>query len=145
MSAAARSRILAFLRGASEPMDITEIATALHLARITVSDAIQDLRNSKLIDRVWIRGRRNDTGDCEQQTFVMAGTYFRDDPRLPRDTIVITPTNREARVTRSLGDGYVEFEYLHERRKDARLGKCKATLLRPFIAGRGRPEPVRLC
>lgn len=64
-------------------------------------------------------------------------------PRLSRDTIVITPSNREARVLHHRRDGFVEIEYLDGPRTDARTA-IHEQLVRPIQPGRARPAPVLL-
>jgi hypothetical protein len=62
-------------------------------------------------------------------------------PRFERDTICITPSNREARVLHHRRDGFVEIEYLDGPRTDARTA-IHEDLLRAIQPGRARPAPV---
>lgn len=62
-------------------------------------------------------------------------------PRFEADTIVVTPSGREARVVLHRRDGYVEIGYLDGPRSES-LACLKADLLRAFQPGRERPIPV---
>lgn len=62
------------------------------------------------------------------------------------DTVVVTPSGREARVIRmnQAQPEFVDIEYMYVRLGHEPRATVKAALLRAFQAGRERPEPVRI-
>jgi hypothetical protein len=63
--------------------------------------------------------------------------------RFEKDTVVVTPLDREARVVLHRRDGFVELEYLDGPRSSARA-ILHASRLRAFQPGRARPLPYRV-
>ena len=135
------ARIAKLLEEAADPLDLSEIASELRIARVDALCAIRHLMDDGRVARVWRPDRRSRLGGEAPEAFMLR---MPDDAHLARDTIVVTPTNREARILRSIGDGFVEFEYLDEPVKADARGFCKASLLLPFLPGRARPAPVRV-
>ncbi len=65
-------------------------------------------------------------------------------PYFEPNTIVVTPSGREARVIAMRPDSFVEIEYLQVRIGHEPRTTVHASLLRAFQAGRERPDPVRI-
>lgn len=65
-------------------------------------------------------------------------------PYFEPKTVVLTPSEREARVIGMRPGGFVEIEYLHVRIGHEPRATVHATLLRAFQAGREKPLPVRI-
>jgi hypothetical protein len=62
--------------------------------------------------------------------------------RYEPDDVVVTPSDRDARVVLHRRDGWVELEYLDGPRSQSR--SClHAPTLKPYQAGRARPTPYR--
>lgn len=60
------------------------------------------------------------------------------------DTMVITPMNRTARVLKVSVTGYADLEVIGEKDRELRFITVHTRLLHAFIAGRPRPDPVRI-
>lgn len=140
---AADEKVLNLLRGSVLPLERGQMARELGWSKVRVGRVLLRLIQLHLVIAV---EQRTDTGGRPAAKFVLRPAEdrpagFPPKPRFERDTIVITPSNREARVLVHRRDGFVEIEYLDGPRTDARTA-IHEDLLRAIQPGRARPSPV---
>ena len=146
----ADDKVLALLARVGRPLERGEIADELGWTKQRAAAVLYRLVEDQHIgvspgtaDRTTPRGGRPPSlyalpGMEPVKQGEQRGPYFQP------DTIVVTPSGREARVIAMKPDGFCEIEY-----RVVRLGHdprvtIKARLLREIQAGRERPEPVRI-
>lgn len=141
----AADRVVDLLAAAPGPMRRNEIAAALCWTRQRAATVLEPMVEDGRL--VW-------TIDCRGASAGRPGYLYTLASRsvvppalrqaLKPDTIVLTPTDREARMIRLGLDGFADVELLGVKPRCNAFATLFYTLLRAFQPGRARPEPVRI-
>ena len=139
----ADDKLLALLARMPAPMETSDILEALHWSRQNLMLVVKRLVDDGLV----VRMRGECTGDMgrPQTAYALRGAPTDNDVRQPltNNTVVVTPTDQEARVVRMLSRWFAEIEYITGPEKSQR-STLHIKMLRAFQPGRERPEPVRI-
>lgn len=141
-------KILAAMAFNLRPMTVLELADHLCIGHRRVQAVLLELLSSGEVTRECEAGVRI-SHDAGRPAFLWSAKHARSLPpdilalirRFPAGTIVVTPTNRTARVEKILPDGRARLKYMDG---DLDGPDIKASLLHEFQAGRMRPDPVRV-
>lgn len=137
-------KLLALLARMPAPMELAEICKALAWSR--QHGRVVALRLVCEHRVVWISAERSGLVGRPSHAFHLPGALPPAGAR-PRAleplTIVVTPTNEEARVIGMRGRSHAELEYITGPERTQRA-VIHLALLRAFQPGRERPEPVRI-
>jgi hypothetical protein len=141
----AEDEFFALLARIGRPLEREEIAEQLRWTKQRVAAVIREIDSTRLV--VTEGPARGGPGPRPWLYSLPGMEPAKPDPKAPHfdpDTIVVTPSGREARVLVMKPDGFVEIEYLQVRIGHEPRAILKAKLLRAFQAGRERPDPVRI-
>lgn len=138
-------RVLGALERAEAPLGVGELMRELGYTKAMVAKTVAPLVAAGQVARFHAAA----DGKRGPRPFVYMPSRRAPMPATARralgpDTVVVTPSNAEARVLFVLADGHVELELLQVRPRCDALVTLPWRLLRPLQPGRERPEPVRL-
>lgn len=137
-------KFLALLARMPAPMELAEICTALAWSRQHARQVA--LRLAREGSVVKFDAASSGTVGRPSDAFALPGAMPLPGARLKAlepHTVVVTPTNEEARVIGMRGRSHAELEYITGPERFQRA-VIHLVLLRAFQPGRERPEPVRI-
>lgn len=139
----ADERVMALLEHSPTALGSGEVARVLQWSRQRARDVLLRLAADRRIERVGQERRLGTGRPCD--VYTMPGRSVLPPPasqRLEPDTVVETPSGRQARVIRQQEE-FVELEVFAASGED-RYVELHVSLVRPFKPGQPRPNPVRI-